>query len=873
MQRRLRFIVGGLVAVAVGFGLGVAATAGGGTGPSVGRPPAPTSDPASVVRGNDQVVFAVDPLLRPDVAEVEGLDEGDPPRPVGRLESPDGIVSDLVLGELVVTSTDRGRVEDLAHRYDGEIVDEDPGSDGEPGDYLVRISPPVPDLERLADDLVALEPEHEGRFVAGDEAVLALMAVAAAETDDDLLIGLNWVGAPTGIADGFTREAPKDGVPRDAFSWSYIASGTDQDIGVDVAWRLLAGYGRLANRVKILIVDSGFNPNPDFPEGATILRGDWGEENPVKCSGGSSCPWHGTDVAIAALGRLDNEYGAAGPAGPVAELYAFARFKDRWKTFRRVRKVVGDRDIDIVNMSFAGKVTVFKKAAEKRAERIIGDMVEAGAIVFASAGNDGEDVDRLKCKNGTCREAFVKLPCETEAVICVGGMGWDTSAKAEGSNYGSKTDGRSVDIYGPYCVYSIKDPAAPYATNDVRIACGTSFASPFVAGVAALVKAADPSLGPNQIWEILRDTAHVGGLDLDQPIEGHQRRVDAAAAVAKALGVEMGPPQVTITAPADGETFGLNEFPEFDAFATEFTSFPLPILWESDIDGPINNEPGFGKVAAPGLSAGVHTITATAVDMLGQVGTAQVTVEVVNQPPEVSIAWPQPGTKVYRGDDITLVGKTVDPDLFGPLPEDQVKWLVSSMTDGDPVYSSNAFHVRTVDEALPPGKYKVAFTAKDGGAWFTVFSDFTVLDIPSGEGVPEPTILSPKPTDVFGSTGEPISIEFTGSALDAVSDGKLSGTRFRWVATSDRGTEKVLCQGSSFPDDPYPDDGPIDDLTTPGDVQGPVFTVPKDCSSFTAELDLDGAGTVTWAIRLEAIDSAGLVGTDTVGIVIDFVTP
>ena len=874
MRRRLKLVAGGLVAAAIGFLLGAAFTSSD-PAPAGGQVPAVASGtgspPAAV--GNGQVVFAVDPSLVPDVTEVEGLEEGDPPRPVGRLEAPDGTVSDVVLAELVVTSTDRGRVEELARRYDGEIVDEMPGDDGEPTDYLVRISPPQPDLEKLADDLVALEPDHEGQFTATSTELLGLMAVAAAETDgDDFLIGLNWVDPPTGIAEGFTREAPKDGVPRDAFTWPYMASGTDQNIGVDVAWRLIAGYGRLANRVKILVVDNGFNFNPDLPQESEILRGDWGEENPGQCSGGNPCPWHGTNVAIAAAGQLDNEYGAAGPAGPVAELYVFDRPASRWATFRKVKRAVKEEGIDVVNMSFGGKVTVFRKAAERRAERLIGKIVKEGAIVFAAAGNDSEDVDRIRCKNGKCREAFVMLPCETEAAICVGGMGWNTTTKAKASNYGSKTDGRSVDIYGPYCVYSIEDPADPIATNDVTRVCGTSFASPFVAGVAALVKAADPNLGPKEIWEILKDTAYEGELELDHPIEGHQRRINAAAAVAKALGVEMDPPEVTITGPADGKKYSQDEFPEFSATATEFTNFALPILWESDIDGPLNNKPSFDMVRAADLTPGVHTITATAVDMLGQVGTAQITIEVVNEPPDVSIAWPQPGTKIYEGPRPKFIGQTNDPDTFGPLPDSDVLWVISRKSNNE-IVAARRGHTAVMLEDLPPGSYTVEFSAEDGSITVIAVSDLTVLAVPAGESVPLPGIQEPKGNQSLGSyNGDPVTIEFVGSAFDE-QDGELSGTRLRWTATSEEGTEMVLCKGSNFPDNPYPKPGDIGDIAAP--PKPPGFTIFKDCSTFTYDLGLDplSDAVTTWAIRLEAVDSAGLVGSITIPIEIRFVTP
>ena len=42
-------------------------------------------------------------------------------------------------------------------------------------------------------------------------------------------------------------------------------------------------------------------------------------------------------------------------------------------------------------------------------------------------------------------------------------------------------------------------------------ASGTSFASPFVAGIAALIREADPTKGPGAVYQILRDTAKPWG--------------------------------------------------------------------------------------------------------------------------------------------------------------------------------------------------------------------------------------------------------------------------------------------------------------------------------------------------------------------------
>ena len=67
----------------------------------------------------------------------------------------------------------------------------------------------------------------------------------------------------------------------------------------------------------------GFHVTDDLADvSATTVWPGFGpldQENIFNCSGGSPCPWHGTDVAGAAMGIPDNQFGSAGPAGPVAE--------------------------------------------------------------------------------------------------------------------------------------------------------------------------------------------------------------------------------------------------------------------------------------------------------------------------------------------------------------------------------------------------------------------------------------------------------------------------------------------------------------------------------------------------------------------------
>ncbi|MEZ4270450.1 MAG: S8/S53 family peptidase [Myxococcota bacterium] len=52
----------------------------------------------------------------------------------------------------------------------------------------------------------------------------------------------------------------------------------------------------------------------------------------------------------------------------------------------------------------------------------------AGILVFASAGNDGADVDAEDCFIG-CWEGAYRVPCEAPGVICVGGLTHNSTSK------------------------------------------------------------------------------------------------------------------------------------------------------------------------------------------------------------------------------------------------------------------------------------------------------------------------------------------------------------------------------------------------------------------------------------------------------------
>ncbi|HEY3485176.1 MAG TPA: S8/S53 family peptidase, partial [Ilumatobacteraceae bacterium] len=630
MRNRL-FIIWTVVAAALAAALfAFAMPSAGRSGEAATEPDAETPDisPPEEPPDPSKLTYGVDPSLTPSMPEVEHLEGDDRPRPTARLRSTGGTESDLVLDELLVTFANDAELQAFVERWNGEVLQRDVDEDEGVVDALVRIDPTTAELDQLAVDLLAVEPHHKGELRASDERVFSLMAIAASESaHHGTEVAMNWVAEPFSIQDGVSSEAP-DQEPN-AFNWSWISSRQPQDSGIDAALQLLHGRGSVANRVKIMIVDHGFFYNADFPLEATMPTGEWRRENSQNCSNNSECPFHGTDVTMAAMGRPDNGFGTLGPAGTIGDLIALDGYDDMWGRFRDIKKVAKDERPGVINMSYGHIVTTFQDATERKADRWFRKIRDKyGALSFAAAGNDGIDVDSNDA---------LAMPCEIDSVICVGGVQSSPLSRSPGSNFGTKTGSSTVEIYGPMCTVGLKNPDVPGDGATKRV-CGTSVASPVVAGVAALVMAANPTLGPKDVWRILQDTAHRESLGPE--VTGHNLRVDAHRAVSEAMNIPYTIPTVQIVSPANGTEFRQDEFFELSATAENFAGLDLPIQWRRANGGNVNDVPTLEPVIVGELEPGRHVFQAWAVDVLGVPGMATVEVVVENNPPQLSITSP-----------------------------------------------------------------------------------------------------------------------------------------------------------------------------------------------------------------------------------------
>ena len=594
------------------------------------RPPAPP--PAAVT-------VTLDPALAAPVS-----DSG---RPIDRL-SGSGAVTDVISNELLISSTDSAAIDAAAARLGGQVFwSVDVGATHFATITFDAASQPTDTLQA---DLSALSAGKSGTVSVGSPRARGLLAAAAAEQRRGAVkVGLNFILQPQGIAEGTTAEANTD----DAFTyptWGVRADATDYGIGK--AWQVLARAGRLNNKVNVVVNDSGFLHHADLPLNTVVVPADaFGKPNTWQCSD-HDCLWHGTLSSSVLAGQADNHFGAAGTAGPVVGQLTLLRSGDNdvgsmMQYVGQLMAVASNRP-RVINMSGGEAVSEFLGFASWVLDDYFLGLRENGTLVFASAGNQGIDVD----DGAGGFESQMYLPCEAHGVVCVGGLEPDADhpgalLRADHSNFGSNAppainDGKddSVDLYGPFTVTSLKTPDTAGAIDLAGTSApqrGTSFSSPFVAGVAALIWAADPTLSARQVEGLLKDTA-TRRLLPGEPYPVFQ--VNAYAAVKQIVGNLK--PTITITAPAAVDTGspGLPGVALTAAIADwEDATGALTVQWSSSDEGPITTGASSSYVFK---SLGKRQITARVTDSSGAYAEATVQLTIVPTAPTFTITSPNP---------------------------------------------------------------------------------------------------------------------------------------------------------------------------------------------------------------------------------------
>lgn len=284
----------------------------------------------------------------------------------------------------------------------------------------------------------------------------------------------------------------------------------------DLAGKLLPGYD---------FVRSAISGDGDGRDGDASDPGDWATpgDSCYVAGGGSTndSSWHGTQVAGLVGAATNNGQGMAGLAYNVKVLPV------------RVLGRCGGYDSDIIaGMLWAGGVGSDPSVNPNPARVLnmslgsegscsaayqdaINQLAAAKVLVVVAAGNE------------TGRA--VNTPANCSGVVAVAGLR-HAGTKVGYSNIGPQVAlaapaGNCVNIDGGPCLYPLlttinlgtTSPGANGYSDSFNASLGTSFATPLVAGAAALMLSVDPGLTPSQVKSLLQATARpfptTGGTD------------------------------------------------------------------------------------------------------------------------------------------------------------------------------------------------------------------------------------------------------------------------------------------------------------------------------------------------------------------------
>ncbi|MEU2611856.1 type VII secretion-associated serine protease mycosin [Micromonospora sp. NPDC007271] len=288
------------------------------------------------------------------------------------------------------------------------------------------------------------------------------------------------------------------------------------------AWRITRGEG-----VTVAVIDSGVSPSHPLLRGRVLEGADFNHLTELK--GQCDEVGHGTLVAGIIAGREGTGAPYSGIA-PESKILPVRVLEDSRRTFdESIPAQIGqairwaaDNGADVINLSL---VTLDDPALKKAVDHAL----DKGVIVVAAAGNREE--------NQQNQSAY---PAAYPGVIAVAGI------DDKGEHVGSSVTGDYVDVAGPGL--NIVGPAPQGSGYQFVPNGGTSFATAYVSGVAALVRAAHPELTPKEVAHRLTRTA-------DNPPDGHNAEVgygmvNPYRAVTSLLGTRTDPPLGAMPEPA-----------------------------------------------------------------------------------------------------------------------------------------------------------------------------------------------------------------------------------------------------------------------------------------------------------------------------------
>lgn len=392
------------------------------------------------------------------------------------------------------------------------------------------------------------------------------------------------------------------------------------------AWEITTG----SSSIPVAVLDTGVDRmHEDLAAKLTAGGNTYGDGG-----GTDDTVGHGTAVAGIIGAISDNEVGITGitwqnPIIPI-RVTNDAGQTTSWAIRAGIALAVQQR-AKVINISFSPLYNNTPVLRQARLARL------AGSLVVISSDNAGERVT---------------APASADAMFVAAIDRADELARF--STYGDL-----LDLVAPGVAILTTQREGKYAKWS-----GTSFSAPMVSAVAALVWSIRPGLRPEEVREVLKDSARDLGAPGEDDLFG-AGCVDARAAVERArdleLTVDRQSPAVGVYSPADGDrvrgriTMRVGASDNTDVARVELS-----------VDGQLLGRDAIAPYAFTLDTAvwptGAHELRAAAVDVYGNAATNTVTIYFQatddTQPPSVQILYPHAHTTV-RG-VVTILANVSD---------------------------------------------------------------------------------------------------------------------------------------------------------------------------------------------------------------------
>ena len=407
------------------------------------------------------------------------------------------------------------------------------------------------------------------------------------------------------------------------------------DANAQAAWDASQGYGNAG--VVIAILDSGVDNN--HPDLRQVAGYDFGN-NDTNADDDSGNPGHGTACA-GVVASMRNNLGSAGIAADCSIMPCKVANSAGSMTFSAIQNALywaADHGADIISMSFGAYIS-----SDAATDAALQYAYNAGVAMFAATGNENFTYMNYPANHATVMAVGAASPCgdrkrsssssgdvnpgiatDPNGYTCDGERWW-------GSCYGvnSQDAAGAVDILGPTILPTTDiGGSGGYASGDYTpFFNGTSCATPYVAGTAALVKAANPGYTPAQIYNALKNTAQdvvnvESGAGWDR-YSGYGM-VDAAAAVGG--GGPVAPTAQFVGTPVSGD------YPLNVSFTDQSSGSPTSWNWTFG-DGGTSTAQNPSHIYT---GAGSYTVALTVSNTAGndtQTRTSYITVTTPPPPP------------------------------------------------------------------------------------------------------------------------------------------------------------------------------------------------------------------------------------------------